>query len=176
MLPAAVSESEDKDWAEIQRARREAEKSSRFNRFLMIYLGMKICLGEEQREGWTAPIPVYLFWCGDCEHWAISYPHGFIETQRLVCSNCQVNHDFVPLWVSLAKILIGIWFILKLNFCRIFRIKLESLSEPRRKLAPVVMTVISTCEKCRKVFEEECSSEDFIPVCCKDCRLKKMNN
>ena len=74
-----------------------------FRKFRMQGLGKKLYIGHEQREGWSGRLPFYLFFCGECEHFAKDYPHGFIERQYLICSFCGVRHSFVPWWVPLAQ-------------------------------------------------------------------------
>lgn len=71
-------------------------------KLLMRRHGKKIYLGREQREGWSGALPFYLFWCEDCGHFAKDYPHGYIERQYLLCSNCKARHSFVPWWVEFA--------------------------------------------------------------------------
>lgn len=74
-----------------------------FQQFLM-KKGKKLYLGDEQREGWSGPIPLYLFLCEACGQHAKDYPHGFIRQQYLSCSHCGERHDFVPLWAKLTML------------------------------------------------------------------------
>ncbi len=64
--------------------------------------GLKYKLGAEQRQGFTAPLPFYLFVCNECGRPSKDYPHGFIESRYLLCSHCEVRHSFTPWWVPLA--------------------------------------------------------------------------
>lgn len=69
-------------------------------------------LGYEQKEGFTAPLPFFLFFCEHCEHESKDYPHGFNQSQYLSCSNCGARHDFVPWWIPFAEL----WVLIKLIF------------------------------------------------------------
>ncbi len=65
--------------------------------------GTKHFVGAQQRQGWSAPIPCYVFWCDACDRHTFDYPHGHIERQYLLCANCQAYHEFVPWWVPLRQ-------------------------------------------------------------------------
>lgn len=80
-------------------ARSQAETLRPFKIFLAKVLGRKIYIGHEQREGFSTPIPFYLFWCHDCKHWAKDYPHGYPKRRHLYCSYCNIKHDFIPWWI-----------------------------------------------------------------------------
>lgn len=82
-------------------AKEAVAKTTPFQRFLMSQ-GKKLFIGEERRAGWSGKLPFYLFFCGDCGHYAKDYPHGFIERQYLLCSHCGAHHSFVPLWPRLV--------------------------------------------------------------------------
>ena len=56
--------------------------------------GHKLYLGHEQRVGWSAPLPFFLFRCGGCGDHAKDYPHGFAEKEYLLCSSCGKRHSF----------------------------------------------------------------------------------
>lgn len=75
-------------------------------------------LGNEQRPGFTAAIPFYLFQCKRCGHCAKDYPHGYIERRYLLCSYCEERRDFVPFWVPFRMA----WDLLRL-FVRLAREK-----------------------------------------------------
>jgi len=88
----------------IIEAREAVKKRNGLEIFLMKTFGKKIYLcheGPEKHETWTGSLPLYLFWCRECEHWAKDYPHGFIEKRCLHCSNCNYRHSFIPLKVQL---------------------------------------------------------------------------
>lgn len=84
-------------------ARSQAETLRPFKIFLAKFWGRKIYIGHEQKEGFTAPTPFYLFWCHHCDHWAKDYPHGYPERRHLYCSYCNVRYNFVPWWLPWAK-------------------------------------------------------------------------
>lgn len=71
------------------------EAGSRLNpiqKYTVQKWGKKICLGREQRDNWSEPRPVYLFWCDQCNHFAKS---GISDVRRLYCSYCDSCHRFV---------------------------------------------------------------------------------
>ena len=80
---------------------------------LMKAHGRKIYIGHEQREGWTGKLPFYLFWCETCEHFSKDYPHGHIERQCLICSNCGIKHAFVPWWMPWLELWHGIRLVIR---------------------------------------------------------------
>jgi len=81
-------------------------------KLLMRVFGKKINLGEEKREEWTGAILFYLFYCKYCGHYVKDYPHGHLERRYLICSACEVKHNFVPWWVGWAKI----WQLIRFRF------------------------------------------------------------
>lgn len=76
------------------------KKMTRWQKFKARWLGRKIYLRHEQREGWSGKLPFYLFYCAGCKRIAKDYPHGHIERRYLNCSFCGAHHDFVPWWVE----------------------------------------------------------------------------
>lgn len=103
-------------------AQQATARLSWFAKFRVCQLGKKLYLGHEKRDGWLGPLPFYLFWCGECEHYAKDYPHGHIEKRYLICSYCGIQHDFVPWWISFVEF----WQLLKF----IFRLKTNKLKFP----------------------------------------------
>lgn len=85
-------------------AREAFLKMSPLGRSLLVETGEKVYLGHEQREGWSGKLPFYLFWCHDCGHYAKDYPHGHIERQYLLCSQCGAHHDFRPWWAGILAL------------------------------------------------------------------------
>lgn len=77
-----------------------------------IRLGRKHYLRHERWEIWTEDLPVYLFWCGECERFSLDYQHGFIQNRYLTCQNCGTNTDFVPWWVAWVEL----WGIVKMGW------------------------------------------------------------
>ena len=71
------------------------EKLSTLQKLRARRFGTKLHLGSEQREGWSAPIPMYLFWCAGCGNCAKDYVHGFEPKQYLNCSCCGARHPFI---------------------------------------------------------------------------------
>ncbi len=90
------------DWPRTIEVREIAKRLSRTKKRRALR-GKKIYVRHEKREGWTAQLPIYLFWCPACEHWALDYPHGHIDRQYLTCSCCKASHRFVP-WKVEIKI------------------------------------------------------------------------
>ncbi len=81
-------------------AQEAVKKISWRQKFRTRFLGKKIYMGDEQRDGWNGKLPFYLFYCSNCEHFAKDYPHGFTEYQYLNCSYCETRYDFVPWWIQ----------------------------------------------------------------------------
>ena len=94
---------------EAQRAWRELPK---WKRSAIKAFGIRYKLGQEQKEGFTAPLPFFLFFCERCGHESKDYPHGHIDRQYLLCSNCDITHNFVPYWVPFAEL----WALTKFAF------------------------------------------------------------
>lgn len=74
--------------------------------------GKELFIGNEKREGWRGELPFYIFKCEACERATKDYPHGHIEHQYMLCSDCGARHDFVPWWASFAET----WELIKTSF------------------------------------------------------------
>ena len=82
-------------------AREALPKISEADRLLLEEHGREIYIGHEQREGWSGQLPFYLFRCEECGKCAKDYPHGHIERQYLLCSECGAHRSFVPWWAPI---------------------------------------------------------------------------
>jgi hypothetical protein len=87
-----------------QRVRQELQKLSEQEKS-RIRSGKKHYLGHETWEGWSGALPIYLFWCGECQNYTLDYPHGFIQSQYLLCHRCDTRLDFVPWWIVWSELL-----------------------------------------------------------------------
>ncbi len=47
--------------------------------------------GKEQREGWSEPIQMYLFYCPECKTYQRDYKSGFYPNQYLTCEKCKTK-------------------------------------------------------------------------------------
>ena len=92
------------DFAFAVEAQKKIQTISVFKRFIMVVLGRRVYIGHEQRNGWSGRLPFYLFWCSECEHFAKSYKHGYVERQYLICSHCEIHHSCIPWWVAWVQI------------------------------------------------------------------------
>ena len=54
---------------------------------LIRWLGLSIKVREEKREGWKSELPIYRFFCKECNSFKEDYSHGF--SYRLDCPDCN---------------------------------------------------------------------------------------
>jgi len=63
-----------------------------------------VFIGRELWDGFSEPMPIYLFWCENCGRPTKDYPHGFIEKRYLQCGHCRTRRDFTPWWLPWAQL------------------------------------------------------------------------
>ena len=78
-----------------RKAQEAVKKMTQWQKFKIVVLGMRIYLGHERHEGWSAANPFYLFWCYACGKYSKDYPHSSLAVPRLDCCYCGAARYFI---------------------------------------------------------------------------------
>ena len=87
---------------------------SPFEKYKIEHFGKIMPVGKEMREGFTAPIMFYVFWCSECEDFSYDYLHG--HNPYLICHRCDMRIDAGS--GSWLKEIRALWCFLKIRFKR----------------------------------------------------------
>lgn len=79
---------------QVLQARQLGERLSWWRRFFIRALALKISLGNELKDGWTAPTMQFIFWCPECRHYSKDYMHSV--DLYMVCYVCGIQYCFRP--------------------------------------------------------------------------------